>query len=126
MKRILSFLCVLMLLLSITGCVEWNVQYEFEQPSNEQNSLLEMSNDDEYTSRIMTNNKNGIAFELNGDAVNVSGTFRSDSQEYLRIAFDQELADEYAMRLENNFFNGTFILPEKEQMSIDLYAGETE
>lgn len=106
MKRIISLICVFVLMLSIAGC------------GNENN---------QYTSKITTTNSiHSITFELNENKINVSGTFKSDLHKYLLLIFDKDNNAENKIKVEEHSFNGTFELPNKKKILVELYGGEEE
>lgn len=106
MKRIISFVCVFILILSLVGC------------NNEGN---------QYTSKITTTNSlHSITFEIDENKINVSGTFKSDLHKYLLLFFDKENNDENKIKVEDRSFNGTFELPDKKKIIVELYGGKEE
>ena len=107
MKHIISsFICVFILIMSFAGCDNGNNQY---------------------TSKIITTNSlHSITFELNENKINVSGTIKSDLHKYLLLSFDKNNNNECKIKVEDHSFDGSFELPDKKEMIVELYGGEEE
>ena len=106
MKRIIALVFVFVLMLSMAGCGNSNNQY---------------------TSKITTSNSpHSITFEIDENKINVSGTFKTDLHKYLLVFFDKDNSDDCKIKVVNRSFNGTFELPNKKNMLVELYGGEEE
>ena len=106
MKRIIALVFVFVLMLSMAGCGNSNNQY---------------------TSKITTSNSpHSITFEIDENKINVSGTFKTDLHKYLLVFFDKDNSDECKIKVVDRSFNGTFELPNKKNMLVELYGGKEE
>ena len=106
MKRIISFICVFILVLSLVGCGNKNNKYVSEITT--------------------TNSQHSISFEIKENKINVSGAFKEDTHKYLLLFFDKENNGENKIKVDECSFNGTFELPNKKKFLVELYGGKEE